>query len=99
MTGEFLFYVDQNKLIKQQDEIVLSTKECQLLEILSENINGVVKREELTKKVWEDKGVIVERSLDTYISKLRKKLKSEPNIRITNIHGVSYKLEVADNKE
>lgn len=97
--GGFLFYKDQNILIKQHDEIVLSKKECELLEIFSENINSVVKREELTKKVWEDKGVIVGRSLDTYISKLRKKLQSDSSIRITNIHGVGYKLEVTESED
>ena len=96
--GGFLFYKDQNILIKQHDEIVLSKKECELLEIFSENINTVVKREELTKKVWEDKGVIVGRSLDTYISKLRKKLQSDTSIRIINIHGVGYKLEVTESE-
>ena len=46
------------------------------------------------KKVWEDNGVFVGRSLDTYISKLRKILKDDDAIRITNIHGIGYKLEV-----
>ena len=99
LIGGFLFYKDQNKLIKQPDEIVLSRKECELLEILSNHINSVVSRGELTKKVWEDKGVIVGRSLDTYISKLRKKLQSDPKIKITNVHGVGYKLEVTESEE
>jgi len=46
------------------------------------------------KKVWEDNGVFVGRSLDTYISKLRKKLKDDDSIKLTNVHGVGYKLEV-----
>jgi DNA-binding winged helix-turn-helix (wHTH) protein len=56
--------------------------------------NQIIKRDELTKKVWEDNGVFVGRSLDTYISKLRKILKDDDSIRITNVHGVGYKLEV-----
>jgi len=92
--GSFLFFKDQNKLIKKSNEIVLSKKECELLEIFSDNINSVVKREELTKKVWEDNGVIVGRSLDTYISKLRKKLQDDATVKIINIHGVGYKLEI-----
>ncbi len=92
--GSFQFYPDQNKLVKQSFEIGLSRKECELLSILVENLNQVVKRDELSKKVWEDNGVIVGRSLDTYISKLRKKLKEDESVSLTNIHGVGYKLEI-----
>ena len=91
--GSFQFYPEQNKLIKQAEEISLSKKECELLEIFVANPNQIIKRDELTKRVWEDHGVFVGRSLDTYISKLRKKLKSDESIKITNIHGVGYKLE------
>lgn len=92
--GSFHFYPTQNKLVKQATEINLSKKECELLQIFSENLNQVVTRDELTKKVWEDNGVIVGRSLDTYISKLRKKLKDDERIKLTNVHGVGYKLEL-----
>ena len=92
--GSFYFYQDQNKLVKQTDEIILSKKECELLAIFAAQPNQIIKRETLTKKVWEDNGVIVGRSLDTYISKLRKKLKDDTSIKITNVHGVGYKLEL-----
>lgn len=92
--GIFQFYKNQNKLIREAVEINLSKKECELLAILASQPNQVVKRDELTKRVWEDHGVIVGRSLDTYISKLRKKLKEDASIKITNVHGVGYKLEI-----
>tara|TARA_R110002072_G_scaffold129809_1_gene268376 strand:- start:644 stop:1504 length:861 start_codon:yes stop_codon:yes gene_type:complete len=92
--GSFLFYPEQSKIVQKSKEITLSNKECELLEIFISKINQVVKREELTKRVWEDNGVIVGRSLDTYISKLRKKLQDDPNIKLINIHGVGYKLEI-----
>ena len=92
--GSFQFYPNQNKLIKEAKEIALSKKECELLEIFVANPNQIIKREELTKKVWEDNGVFVGRSLDTYISKLRKKLKEDDSIKLINIHGVGYKLEI-----
>ena len=92
--GSFLFYPEQNKLVKQAVEIPLSKKECELLAIFIERPNQIIKREELTKKVWEDNGVFVGRSLDTYISKIRKKIKDDTSIRLTNVHGVGYKLEV-----
>ncbi|CAM1360838.1 Transcriptional regulatory protein, C terminal [Tenacibaculum litoreum] len=92
--GIFKFYPEQNKLVKQATEISLSKKECELLEIFISRPNEIIKREELTKRVWEDNGVVVGRSLDTYISKLRKKLQDDTSIKITNIHGVGYKLEI-----
>ena len=92
--GSFQFYPKQHKLVKLTTEINLSKKECELLEIFAANPNQIIKRDELTKKVWEDNGVFVGRSLDTYISKLRKILKDDDAIRITNIHGVGYKLEI-----
>ncbi|PQJ80139.1 winged helix-turn-helix domain-containing protein [Polaribacter porphyrae] len=94
--GSFMFYPEQNKLVKKAKEIALSKKECELLEIFITNANKVVKREELTKRVWENNGVIVGRSLDTYISKLRKKLKEDSSIKLINIHGVGYKLEIKE---
>lgn len=92
--GVFQFYPEQNKLVKAATTISLSKKECEILAIFVANPNQIIKRDELTKKVWEDNGVIVGRSLDTYISKLRKKLKEDTTIKLTNIHGVGYKLEI-----
>tara|TARA_R110002012_G_scaffold322106_1_gene555833 strand:+ start:17276 stop:18145 length:870 start_codon:yes stop_codon:yes gene_type:complete len=94
--GSFHFYPEQNKLVKLAKEISLSKKECELLEIFVANPNQIIKRDELTKKVWEDHGVFVGRSLDTYISKLRKKLQDDSSIKITNVHGVGYKLELTE---
>ncbi|MDP5106598.1 MAG: winged helix-turn-helix domain-containing protein [Polaribacter sp.] len=94
LLGIFSFYPEQHKLMQKAKEISLSKKECELLEIFVANPNQIIKREELTKKVWEDNGVFVGRSLDTYISKLRKKLKEDTSIQLINIHGVGYKLEI-----
>lgn len=92
--GSFQFYPEQNKLVKKAKEISLSKKECELLAIFVANPNQIIKRDELTKRVWEDNGVFVGRSLDTYISKLRKILKEDDTIKLVNVHGVGYKLEV-----
>ena len=92
--GSFQFYENENKLIKEAIEIALSKKECELLAIFVANPNQIITRDELTKRVWEDNGVIVGRSLDTFISKLRKKLSADNSINIENVHGVGYKLVV-----
>ena len=91
--GKFQFYPDENKLTVEATEISLSKKEVELLTIFVANPNKIIKREELSKKVWEDHGVFVGRSLDTYISKLRKKLSEDDSIKLTNIHGIGYILE------
>ena len=94
--GNYMFYPDQSKLVLKKKEIPLSKKEGDLLVILASNLNQVVKRDDLVKRVWEDNGVVVSRSLDTYISKLRKKLKEDNALRLINVHGIGYKLELAN---
>ncbi len=93
--GNFKFYIEQQQLLHADSVIPLTQKECELLQIFSAQPNTIVKREFLIKTVWEDQGVFVGRSLDTYISKLRKKLARDPQIMLVNVHGVGYKLEVA----
>lgn len=94
--GKFQFYPDENKLMVKAVEISLSKKEVELLTLFVANPNKIIKREELSKRVWEDHGVFVGRSLDTYISKLRKKLSDDESIKLTNVHGIGYMLEVKD---
>lgn len=94
--GKFQFYPEENKLMTEKTEISLSKKEVELLTLFVENPNKIIKREELSKKVWEDHGVFVGRSLDTYISKLRKKLSEDESIKLTNVHGIGYILEVKE---
>lgn len=92
--GIFQFFPTQHNLTTDTETVALSKKECELLEIFAKRPNEVIKREELTKTVWEDNGVIVGRSLDTYISKLRNKLKADTSLTIKNVHGVGYQLEI-----
>ncbi|MEZ4855911.1 MAG: winged helix-turn-helix domain-containing protein [Gelidibacter sp.] len=94
--GVFKFYTEQHQLLYHDTMIPLTIKECELLQLFSEQPNTVIKREFLIKTVWEDQGVFVGRSLDTYISKLRKKLSLDPNISLVNVHGVGYRLELVD---
>ena len=94
--GKFQFYPDENKLMVKALEISLSKKEVELLTLFVANPNKIIKREELSKRVWEDHGVFVGRSLDTYISKLRKKLSEDDSIKLTNVHGIGYVLEIKD---
>ncbi|QKX03623.1 winged helix-turn-helix domain-containing protein [Aquimarina sp. TRL1] len=92
--GKYSFYPDKNFLEKEGRRISLTTKERELMQLFSQHQNETIKREVLVKEVWEDQGVIVGRSLDAFISRLRKKLQDDPSVNIINIHGVGYKLEV-----
>jgi len=92
--GRYRFYTEQQKLELDGVKIELTGKESHLLTILARSPNMIVERSRLQKEIWEDKGVIVTRSLDIFISKLRKKLQADPGIRIVNVHGKGYKLEI-----
>ena len=76
----------------QQTE--LSHKEAELLVLLHSNINTTVTREVLLEEIWGDEGDYVGRTLDVFISKLRKKLGGDSSVKITNIRGVGYQLVV-----
>ena len=94
MLGKMEFFQDKQILKFGNDNISLTTKENQVLQILASSPNETLSRERLQKEVWEDEGVLVGRSLDVFISKLRKKLELDPNLKIVNVHGKGYKLEV-----
>jgi len=70
----------------------LTFRENKLLKYLSDNINSVLKRDDIMANVWEEEGILVGRSLDVFISRLRKILKEDPRIQIKSVHGVGYRL-------
>ena len=75
--------------------IDLTETETRVLHIFASSPNETIERSRLQKEIWEDEGVIVGRSLDMFISKLRKKLEPDPNISIVVIRGKGYKLEIS----
>jgi hypothetical protein len=92
--GKFLFDVKDQRLLLGSEVICLTGKEYRILELLNKNFGELIPRETLMQKVWINEGVITGRSLDMFVSKLRKKLSSDPELRITNVHGKGYKLEI-----
>lgn len=92
--GKYEFLPEELLLVFGAEKIPLTIKEAKLLSIFASNLNQIIDRNRLQKEVWEDEGVIVGRSLDMFISKLRKKLEQDPTVKLTNIHGKGYKLEV-----
>ena len=93
--GKLLFNVKDHRLVLGSEVISLTDKECKILELLNKSFGELIPRETLMQEIWINEGVITGRSLDMFVSKLRKKLSSDPSLRITNIHGKGYKLEIA----
>jgi len=92
--GSVLFDAQHRKLFIDEKSIDLTATETRVLLIFAMTPNKTIERSRLQKEIWEDDGVIVGRSLDMFISKLRKKLELDPNINIVVIRGKGYKLEV-----
>ncbi len=92
--GPFTFCLEKQILRSGEERIELSAKEAKLLKVFASAPNVVIDRDQLMKQVWEDEGVFVGRSLDVFVSRLRKKLQPAPFVRIVNIHGRGYKLEI-----
>lgn len=92
--GEYVFNRRTMELILGDERIELTSKECDLLQLLYESVNDTVERDTILKMVWNDEGDYVGRTLDVFISKLRKKLEADSRIKIANIRGVGYKLIV-----
>ena len=92
--GKFLFDAKTQRLVLGSEVTQLTDKESKVLELLHKDFGELIPRDTLMQEVWINEGVITGRSLDMFISKLRKKLSIDPDLRITNIHGKGYRLEI-----
>jgi DNA-binding response OmpR family regulator len=83
----------QKQILKLDDyEEKLTTKESELLRLLAQNVNSVLERNHALKTIWIEDNYFNARSMDVYITKLRKHLKDDENVQILNVHGKGYKL-------
>ena len=90
--GKFTFDTQKQVLILGDKVEKLTTKESELLSLLCAHINTILERNYALKTIWIDDNYFNARSMDVYITKLRKHLKDDPTIEIINIHGKGYKL-------
>ncbi|MGQ8336456.1 response regulator transcription factor RprY [Sunxiuqinia sp. A32] len=90
--GKFSFDPRKQTLSTDEDSVKLTTKESELLRLLCNNANKVLERNFALKTIWIDDNYFNARSMDVYITKLRKHLKDEPTVEIINVHGKGYKL-------
>uniref|UniRef100_UPI003217BCC6 response regulator transcription factor RprY n=1 Tax=uncultured Draconibacterium sp. TaxID=1573823 RepID=UPI003217BCC6 len=92
--GKFTFDTRKQTLSEGDESVKLTTKESDLLKLLCQNANKVLERNYALKSIWIDDNYFNARSMDVYITKLRKHLKEEPTVEIINVHGKGYKLIV-----
>ena len=95
--GTYRFDIQNRELLHIAHKESLTEKEAKLLSILLAGINEIQNRDYFMNEIWTDSGImVVPKNLDVLVSKLRKKLSLDENIKITNVHGVGYKLEVME---
>lgn len=97
--GRYLFYTQRQVLSFEGEQFKLTTKESELLALLCAHANDVLQRDLALKTIWIDDNYFNARSMDVYITKLRKHLKGDPEIEINNVHGKGYRLIVPGGTE
>ncbi|MGL5318874.1 MAG: winged helix-turn-helix domain-containing protein, partial [Bacteroidales bacterium] len=90
--GKFVFDTQKQLLIIGEKQTKLTTKESELLCLLCVHMNEILERNYALKTIWIDDNYFNARSMDVYITKLRKLLKDDSDIEIINVHGKGYKL-------
>ena len=94
--GTMVFDAQKQTLTSEKGTTKLTTKECELLSLLVQNGNSILERNYALKTIWVEDNYFNARSMDVYITKLRKLLKDDPNVEIINIHGKGYKLIIPE---
>ena len=92
--GSLIFDYTNQKLISKKGERKLTRKESEMLQMLYMYKNKILPRRIALKAIWGDDDYFMGRSMDVYITKLRKMLKEDDNISITNVHNTGFKLEI-----
>jgi len=92
--GKFRFNYKELKLYNQNEIINLTQKEASLLKFLIQNSNKILKREEVLLNVWGKDDYFLGRSMDVFITKLRKHFRANPEINIETIHGIGFRLNI-----
>jgi DNA-binding response OmpR family regulator len=90
--GGYSFDPLKQMLVYGDLTIKLTTKESELLELLCRHGNEILERNYALKTIWIDDNYFNARSMDVYITRLRKYLKKDPSVKILNVHGRGYKL-------
>jgi DNA-binding response OmpR family regulator len=90
--GKLAFDYNRQMLNSPVGEHKLTSKEAELLKLLCDNANEVLDRSVALNRIWQDDSYFNARSMDVYITKLRKYLKDDPSVELLNVHGIGFKL-------
>jgi two-component system, OmpR family, response regulator len=90
--GKYHFDYNKRTLVVDNQILKLTTREAELLRLLSENANQIVYRTDALKQIWKEDNYFTARSMDVFIVKLRRYLRHDKNVEIVNVHGTGFKL-------
>jgi two-component system response regulator VicR len=94
--GDFILHYDEQVLEGPKGRNKLTSKENELIRILAAEMNKLVNRSHALKQIWGDDSYFNARSMDVYLSKIRKLLKDDPKVQIITVHGEGFKLIVSE---
>jgi DNA-binding winged helix-turn-helix (wHTH) protein len=97
--GQTSFCLTNQSVVVAGQSSELTYREAKLLNLFIQHPNQLLERTFILKAVWEDEGIIVGRSVDVFVSRLRKLLQPDASLRIVTVHGVGYRLEVIGMKD
>ncbi|MBU0486717.1 MAG: response regulator transcription factor [Bacteroidetes bacterium] len=92
--GEFTFDPELRTLEHKEEKVSLTQRESELLQMLVNHQDTVLKREDALRKIWGDDSYFNVRNMDVYLTRLRKYLRKDPLVRIVNIHGSGFRLSI-----
>jgi DNA-binding response OmpR family regulator len=93
--GKLKFAFNELKIYNEKEVMSLTQREADLLKFFALHLNKILKREELLLNVWGKDDYFLGRSMDVFITKLRKHLKADPAIALETIHGVGFRLSIS----
>ncbi len=94
--GHFVFDISNHHLKSPDGKKQLTHREAELMKMLCSNRDTILKRDDILMQVWGDDHYFASRSLDVFISRLRKLIKSDTSVKIENIHNVGYRLKTKE---
>ncbi len=96
LLGNSIFDMGNLTLLSGAVRHNLTYREAKLLQLFASHPNQVLERDFILKSVWEDEGIMVGRSVDVFVSRLRKMLRDDPALQLMAVHGVGYRLETKE---
>lgn len=95
--GQTVFNTQNQTLLTHNNEQKLTFQEAQLLQLFCQYKNELLERDFILKQVWGDEGMLITRSVDVFVSRLRQLLKPDTSLKITNVYNRGYRFETTDN--